>query len=241
VDTAAVIMAAGRGTRMRSDLPKPLVPLAEKPLVQHLLEALGEAGVTKQIVVVGHDAPRVRAALGPHVHTALQPVLNGTASAVEAAQAAAGDSSEVLVTVGDSPLLTARSVRRLLEHHRKTEAACTFLTAHFERHFPYGRVLRDSEGRVIGCVEERNATPEQRRIQEYLSSHYVFQAEALWRVLPRIGAHPDSRERYLTDIIALLIQGGERVEALVIEDWKELVGLNTPEDVAWATEVIHGR
>jgi bifunctional N-acetylglucosamine-1-phosphate-uridyltransferase/glucosamine-1-phosphate-acetyltransferase GlmU-like protein len=226
---------------MRSNLPKPLVRLAEKPLVHHLLEAIQGAGVEHSIVVVGHGASRVRSALGPEFHTALQPVLNGTASAVEAAQEAAGDASEVLVVVGDSPLLTTGSIRRLLEHHRQTDAACSFLTAHFERHFPYGRVLRGSDGKVSGCVEECQATPEQRRIQEYMSSHYVFNAEALWRTLPRIGAHPESRERYLTDIITLMVRAGERVEAVVIEDWRELVGLNTPEDLAWAQEVLNGR
>ena len=234
-------MAAGKGTRMRSHLPKALVPLQDQPLIHHLLESIGQAGVNQRVVVVGHDAARVRAALGPEIQTVLQPVLNGTAGAVEASQAALPDATEVIVTVGDSPLLTPGSIQRLLQHHRDTDAACSFLTAKFERHFPYGRVLRGHDGQVIGCVEERSATEEQKKIQEYLSSHYVFRAEALWATLPRIGAHPESRERYLTDIIALLIQSGERVEAVVIEDWRELVGLNTPEDLAWATEVLHAR
>ncbi len=241
MSTAAVVMAAGKGTRMRSHLPKPLVPLAEKPLVNYLLEAITAAGIDRSIVVVGHGASRVRSALGPDILTAVQPVLSGTASAVEAAQSTVGDATEVMVTVGDSPLLTSHSIQRLLDHHRKTGAMCTFLTAHFERHFPYGRVLRGADGRVTGCVEERYATAEQCQIQEYLSSHYVFNAEALWRTLPRIGAHPESRERYLTDIITLMVQAGDRVEALVIDDWRELVGLNTPEDLAWAQEVLNGR
>jgi bifunctional N-acetylglucosamine-1-phosphate-uridyltransferase/glucosamine-1-phosphate-acetyltransferase GlmU-like protein len=241
VRTAAVVMAAGRGTRMRSDLPKPLLRLAGKPMLLHLLTAIEGAGIERSIVVVGHGASRVRSALGPGIQTALQPVLNGTASAVEAAQEAVGDATEVMVLVGDSPLLKADTIRRLLAHHRQTGAACSFLTAHFERHFPYGRVLRGADGRVKGCVEERHATPEQRRIQEYMSSHYVFDAEALWRTLPRIGAHPESRERYLTDIITLMVSAGERVEAVVIEDWRELVGLNTPEDLEWAGEVLDER
>ena len=240
-NTAAIVMAAGKGSRMRSHLPKALVPLAEQPIIHHLLRSIRGAGILKNVVVVGHGAARVRAALGPEIETVLQPVLNGTAGAVEASQPLLPDAKEILVTVGDSPLLTSDSIQRLLQHHRTTGSACTFLTAHFERHFPYGRVLRGYGGRVIGCVEERNATEEQRRIQEYLSSHYVFQADALWRTLPRIGAHPESNERYLTNIIALLIQAGETVEAVTIEDWRELVGLNTPEDLDWAKEVLDAR
>ena len=234
-------MAAGKGSRMRSNLPKPLVPLAGKPLVKHLLESISDAGIANKVVVVGHDAQRMRSALGPGVTTALQSVLSGTATAVEAAQDATGTATEIMVTVGDSPLLSPASISRLLKVHRETDAACSFLTAHFGQHYPYGRVLRGADGKVVGCVEERSATPQQSKIREYLSSHYVFRAESLWNFLPRIAAHPESQERYLTDIITLLVQAGERVEAVVIDDWRELVGLNTPEDLAWATEVLNGR
>ena len=98
-------------------------------------------------------------------------------------------------------------------------------------------MLRDADGVVTGCVEERDCTPEQAEITEYLTSHYVFDAAALWSRLPDIPRHPVTEERYLTDIIGLLIDAGQRVEAVVIEDWAELVGLNTPEDVAWAEGV----
>jgi bifunctional N-acetylglucosamine-1-phosphate-uridyltransferase/glucosamine-1-phosphate-acetyltransferase GlmU-like protein len=241
VRTAAVVMAAGRGTRMGSDLPKPLIRLGEKPLVHHLLDAIGTAGIQRRIVVIGHDATRVATALGPEIDTAVQPLLNGTASALQAAQSAVGAATQVLVTVGDSPLLTADSIRYLLTQHRKTRAACSFLTAQFERHFPYGRVLRGADGQVLGCVEERHASPAQRQIREYLSSHYVFNAEALWRTLPQIKPHPESQERYLTDIISLMVEAGERVEAVVIDDWRELVGLNTPDDLLWAQGVLGER
>lgn len=230
----AIVLAAGKGTRMRSDLPKPLVSVAGKPMIHHLCDSIEQAGMGPIAVVVGHGAEQMRSSLGSEIHTPLQEVQDGTASAVEFGKSSVETVSDVFVSVGDSPLIRSETLTELLVHHRQTGAACTFLTAHFERHYPYGRVLRDAEGVVTGCVEERSATEEQKKIQEYITSHYLFDAEALWRHLPEIQAHPDSGERYLTDIIAILIESGQRVETLVIDDWRELVGLNTPEDVEWA-------
>jgi len=237
----AIVLAAGKGTRMRSHLPKPLVDVAGKPMIHHLCESIENAQMGPIAVVVGHGADQMRAALGTHIHTPLQAVQDGTASAVEFAKSSVTSASDVFVSVGDSPLIRSETLTELLLHHRKSGAACTFLTAHFERHYPYGRVLRDTNGVVTGCVEERSATEEQKKIREYITSHYLFNAEALWQHLPEIQRHPESGERYLTDIIAILIASGKRVETLVIEDWRELVGLNTPEDVQWAEERLRER
>jgi len=237
-DAAAIVLAAGKGTRMQSSLPKPLVPLAGRGLTLRLMDALGKAGVGRRVAVVGHGAEQVRAALPDDVRTPLQAVRDGTASAVACGQAAAGDGRHVFVLVGDSPLLTAGSLRALFDHHVATGAACSFLTASFPVSYPYARVIRDAQGGVLGCVEERDCTPEQAAIRELLTSHYLFDAAALWAALPRVPRHPTTGERYLTDVIALIRAAGGRVEALSIPDWRELVGLNTPEDVAWAEGVL---
>lgn len=238
--SAAVLLAAGRGTRMRSNLPKPLVPLAGRGLTLRLLDAVQAAGIGHPVVVVGHGADEVRAALPGGVTTAFQAVRDGTASAVDAAREAVGDAEHVFVLVGDSPLLRPESLEALFAHHLRTSAACSFLTATFPVSFPYARVMRGPHGDVVACIEERDCTPEQAAIRELLTSHYVFRADALWSALERVVAHEDTGERYLTDVIEIIgFEGG--VEALSIEDWRELVGLNTPEEVAWAEEVLRER
>ena len=238
--SAAILLAAGKGTRMGADVPKPLVPVGGRPMIHRLLDAVRGAGVDTISAVVGYGADQLRAALPADVATPLQAVRSGTADAVAVAEESVAGASAVFVLVGDSPLLTAGSMRRLLAHHAATGAACSFLTADFARPFPYARVLRDADGGVSGCIEERDCTAEQRTITELLTSHYVFDAAALWSRLPDIPRHPTTGERYLTDIIGLLLADGRRVEALRIDDWRELVGLNTPADVAWAEGVLRG-
>jgi len=231
----AVVLAAGKGTRMRSPEPKVLVPVAGRPLVGHLLGALEGAGVRDVVVVIGHRADEVRAALGPRYRYALQSEQRGMAHAVACAREAVGDAEQVVVTVGDAPLLRAATFARMLDHHGRTDAACTFLTSVYPEPLPpYARVIRDPSGRVVHCVEERSATPEQRQVRELLTSQYVFQAEALWAHLGGVAPHPDTGELYLTDIVPLLIAAGRRVEAVVVDDHTELTGPNTLEEVAWA-------
>lgn len=239
-DTVAIVLAAGRGTRMRSSLPKSLVPLRGKALVSWELDALEAAGVGRRVVVVGPEADALRAVLPAGVQTALQEVPDGTASAVACAEAAVGEAAHVLVLVGDSPLLSARSLRALVAHHIGSGAACSFLTAEFpaEALPPYARVLRGDGGVVLGCVEERDCDADQLGIRELLTSHFIFDAAALWAVLPLVSPHGVTGERYLTDVIELLGLAGRRVAAVRIDDWRELVGLNTPEELAWAEGVL---
>ena len=237
-ESAIIILAAGQGKRMRSDLPKPLVPVAGRPIIDHLIDAVRTAGVSTISVVVGHQAERMRAHLADDILTPLQAVRNGTAHAVDVAKDTVSEADEVFVFVGDSPLVSERSSQQLQSVHRATGAACSFLTADFAQHFPYARIIRDTEGQVSAVIEERDCTPAQAEITEYLTSHFLFDAKALWSVLDRVEAHPVTSERYLTDTIGLLLAEGQRVEAVAIDDWRELVGLNTPEDVAWAEGII---
>ena len=237
-ESAIIILAAGQGKRMRSDLPKPLVPVAGRPIIDHLIDAVRTAGVSTISVVVGHQAERMRTHLADDILTPLQAVRNGTAHAVDVAKDTVAEADEIFVFVGDSPLVSERSIQQLQSVHRATGAACSFLTADFAQHFPYARIIRDAEGQVSAVIEERDCTPAQAEITEYLTSHFLFDAKALWSVLDRVEAHPVTAERYLTDTIGLLLAEGHRVEAVAIDDWRELVGLNTPEDVAWAEGII---
>ncbi|MBW2258659.1 MAG: bifunctional UDP-N-acetylglucosamine diphosphorylase/glucosamine-1-phosphate N-acetyltransferase GlmU, partial [Deltaproteobacteria bacterium] len=156
------------------------------------------------------------------------------AHAVACARAAVGDAEQVVVTVGDAPLLRPATLHRMLDHHLHTGADCTFLCAVFPEPLPpYARVVRDADGRVVHCVEERDATAEQRAIRELLTSQYVFAASALWAHLDEVTPHPVTGERYLTDIVPRLLAAGLQVEAVRVEDPTELTGPNTLEEVAW--------
>ncbi len=240
-ESAVIILAAGQGKRMGSDRPKPLVPVAGRPIIDHLIDAVRAAGIGTVSVVVGHQAETMRAHLGEEVRTPLQGVRLGTAHAVDMARSSVSECSEVFVFVGDSPLISESSIRALQREHREREAACSFLTADFAQHYPYARVVRAEDGRVAAVIEERDCSPEQAQLTEYLTSHFVFDARALWSVLDRVVPHPVTGERYLTDTIGLLLEEGHRVEAVSINDWRELVGLNTPADVRWAEGILAAR
>ena len=233
-DTAAIILAAGKGTRMKSPLPKPLVPVRGRPMVRYLIDALEGAGVKDIAVVIGHGADEMRQELGDHYKLPFQEVRSGTADAVACAANAVSDSKHVFVFVGDSPLLSAESIKRLHQEHVEQAAQCSFLTAHFETLFPYARIIRDSQGNVEACIEERDCTEAQKEIRELLTSHFLFDTAHLFETLNRVPRHPTTEERYLTDVIGLTLNDEKKVTALSIDDWKELVGLNTPEDVRWA-------
>ncbi|MGB0639994.1 MAG: NTP transferase domain-containing protein, partial [Myxococcota bacterium] len=168
-DTAIIILAAGQGKRMRSPLPKPLVPVAGRPIIDHLIDSVRAANISTISVVVGHQAEKMQAHLDPSVHTPLQSVRNGTAHAVDVARETVSDADEIFVFVGDSPLISTPSIEHLQRVHRDSDAACSFLTANFEQHYPYARVIRSSDGGVAAVIEERDCTPEQTRITEYLT------------------------------------------------------------------------
>jgi len=240
LNSAIIILAAGQGKRMHSPLPKPLVPVSGRPIIDHLIDAVRSAGIQTVSVVVGHQAEVMRDHLGDGVRTPFQAVRNGTAHAVDVAKDSVSDADEVFVFVGDSPLISTASIQLLHRVHRETGSACSFLTADFGQHYPYARVIRAEEGPVTAVIEERDCTPEQTEITEYLTSHFLFDADALWSVLPQVETHAVTGERYLTDTIGLLLEADQRVEAVSIPDWRELVGLNTPEDVAWAEAALAG-
>ncbi len=235
----ALILAAGKGTRMRSVLPKPLVDFHGQPIVSHLVNSFNEAGISNVFLIIGHEAELVKHVIGNKVRYINQREQKGTAHAVmQAEEMIDWAGKNIFVFVGDSPLISADTISWLEEHHKLTQASCTFLTADFPIDLPYARVLKNKQGVLIGCIEEKNASAEQLKIRELLSSHFIFKAEDLFANLHEIKADKDNGELYLTDIIALLLQKKLRVEALKIDDYQELVGLNTPEDIQWAEQFV---
>jgi len=243
-ETAAVVLAAGKGTRMRADLAKVLFPIDGRPLIHFVLDAVEAAGFARAVVVVGHQHEAVRETLrGRRAEFALQAEQLGTGHAVRcAAPLLEGFSGDVAVLAGDAPLIRGETLRRMMAHHRETGATVTVLTALLEEPAGYGRVLRDpADGRVVAIVEDKDCTPDQKRIREINSSIYAFSYPFLAGALGRIDNRNRQGEYYLTDTVALAFAEGRRVEGIVVEDPAEVSGINTPEQLEFARRVMGER
>lgn len=239
-DVTALVLAAGAGTRMKSDLAKVLHPMAGQPLLAHVLESLDELGVGRVLVVIGHQRERVREVFAhAEVEWVVQAEQRGTGHAVMVASPALQDfEGTMLVVFGDVPLLRAGTLHRLLEWHERSGAAATVLSMRVPDATGYGRILKTPNGDLAGIVEHRDATPEQLAIDEVNSGIMVFQYPALLAVLSQITANNSQGEYYLTDAIALLRKSRYRTAVLCGPDHRELMGINTVDQLAEA-ERIH--
>ncbi|NNK91108.1 MAG: bifunctional UDP-N-acetylglucosamine diphosphorylase/glucosamine-1-phosphate N-acetyltransferase GlmU [Acidimicrobiia bacterium] len=238
----AVILAAGKGTRMKSELPKVLHEAAGRPLVSWMLDTLVKAAVEDTAVVVGYRASEVAALLPAGVVAVEQTEQLGTghAAAVGIGGLDLGDDDVVLVLPGDMPLITAETVSDLIETHRAAGASATVLTVHAPDPHGYGRVVRDHDGMVAAIVEHRDATPEQLAIDEVNTSVYAFSAAGLAELLQRIEPHNAQGEFYLTDAVALLNGDGKRVAAMATHA-AEGLGVNSHAQLAEAASALRGR
>ncbi len=230
----AVVMAAGKSTRMKSRLPKPLHPLCGKPLLSYVLDACLQAGCSRLIVVVGHEAERVQEMFHGQCEFVLQEQQLGTGHAVMVTQPALQNyQGDLLVLPGDTPLIDGHTLQTLVEHHQRTNAVATLLSAVLPHDAGmYGRVLRDSFGNVLGIVEAKDASPEQLAVREINTSIYCFKAPALFDALQRLRPDNAQGEYYLTDVIGLFTQEGRKVEAVVADDWQVTLGVNTRVELA---------
>jgi bifunctional UDP-N-acetylglucosamine pyrophosphorylase/glucosamine-1-phosphate N-acetyltransferase len=231
-------MAAGLGTRMRSDVPKHLHPILGRRMVDWVLASSQELGVDPVVVVA---APATAAAF-EGMQVAVQREPRGTGDAVRCAREELdGRADDVLVLSGDTPLLTARVLRELVETHRQADAVATVLSFEPDDPKQYGRILRDGDGTLSAIVEYRDATDEQRAVREVNSSIYVFRADRLWPVLDRLTPHNAQGELYLTDSVGILASEGERVAVHKGGDPVETEGVNTRVELAAAAAVLRDR
>jgi len=235
-------MAAGKGTRMKSERPKALMPLLGRPLTAHVLNALEQAEISPIIVVVGHGADEVKANLGERYHYALQTEQLGTGHAcMQAIPHLPEEATDVVVCAGDSPLVTPEALRALWEYHHTHDADATVATAVMENPTGYGRILRTPNGAVQAIVEEKDATPEQKAIREVCTSFYCFKVSALREYLPRLTNQNAQGEYYLTDVIGLIAQAGGKVLAWQSPDPSLLMGVNNRWELAQAGEALRMR
>jgi len=237
-----IILAAGLGTRMKSGLAKALHPLAGRPLIQHVLNSAGHIEPEKIVLVLGHQADRVREAVkGYDTEIVLQHEQLGTGHAVRQAQEViAKASGPVLILCADTPLLTARTLQTLVAVHQKNRAAVTLITAFAENPFGYGRVLRSKTG-VKRIVEEKDATASQRKIKEVNAGIYCFDPRFLLASLERLSRNNAQGEYYLPDLIALAVKGKRKVAALPCDDPREVLGVNSRKDLSLAETIWRDR
>jgi bifunctional UDP-N-acetylglucosamine pyrophosphorylase/glucosamine-1-phosphate N-acetyltransferase len=236
----ALVLAAGQGTRMKSDLPKVLHPMAGQPLLAYVLETLDELGVGRVVVVIGHQKEKVQEAFaGAEVDWVTQVPQCGTGHAVMVAEPALeAFEGTLLVVCGDTPLLRPRTLHELLEWHEASGAAATDLSMRLPDPTGYGRVVRTPEGDLAAIVEHRDATPEQHAIDEVNSGIFAFHYPDLVLVLSQLTSHNAQGEYYLTDAIAHLRRAGKKTAVLCAPEHRELLGINTIEQLKDA-ERIH--
>ncbi len=241
MSAAALVLAAGEGTRMKSHLPKVAHRILGVSMVELVVDAVRSAGVNRVVVVVGHRAEVVRGLL-PGETCVLQEQQLGTGHAVMTGiRALEGLTGSLLVLSGDTPLLTPDTLRRLISAREEAGAAVALLTAHVREPGGYGRILRDAVGAVTGIVEDRDLAPEQRDIDEVNTGTYCFDAAALAAHIHKLTPENAQREYYLTDMIAHLRAGGLGVVAMPTEDPGETIGVNTRVQLAEASKVLQRR
>ena len=240
--TATILLAAGQGTRMKSDLPKVLHPLCGKPMLWHVLEAVKSVTSGKPVVVVGHGAEQVKTFVGATADCVKQEPQLGTGhAALQAESLLKGKSDYVLVIYADMPLLQGETFKRLIETQQDNPGPFSLLTVMADDPRGFGRIVRSSAGKVQAIVEEAVATPDELNIHELNAGVYCFRSEWLWQALPRIQKNPQKGEYYLTDVVELAVKEHLAVQAVVHDDLFETIGINTRVHLAEAEAVMRQR
>ena len=241
-ELVAVILAAGKGTRMKSKLPKVLHKIGGKPMLQHVLDAADAAGAARKVVVVGHEAELVEAMVGEQAQMALQAEQLGTGHAVMQTEAVLKDfCGTVMIICGDTPLLEAAELKKFYEGHVASQAAATVLTAFMDDPAGYGRIIRDADGNVLGIVEEKDAVLEQKAIKEINTGIYCVEAPLLFEVLATLTCDNGQGEYYLTDVLAKLNAMGKKVGGVATADSDMIMGINSRRQLAEAENIMRQR
>lgn len=239
---AAVILAAGKGTRMKSRLPKVLHKVCGKPMILHVISAVEGAGSQKVILVVGFGGDLVKSCAGADTQVVYQHQQLGTAHALlQAREDLAGFEGDILVVCGDTPLVTRETLNSLVSHHVSTRARATVLTTCLDDPGSYGRVIRDQNKNVLGIVEKRDATPEELLVKEINTGIYCFKSRGLFDALEGIKPDNAQGEYYLTDIIEFFVSQGDKVSGLVCPNQVEVMGINDRVQLCEAQSIMSGR
>jgi bifunctional UDP-N-acetylglucosamine pyrophosphorylase/glucosamine-1-phosphate N-acetyltransferase len=238
----AVVLAAGKGTRMKSAVAKVLHQVFFRPMIHHVLDAVRNTGVTRCAVIVGHQRQEVEQILLPYaVTTVVQDRQLGTGHAVLCAEQACADHGEVLILCGDTPLIRAETLQEMIRAHHEQQAVLTLMTTLVDEPFGYGRILNDPQGRILGIVEEKDATDEQRQIREINAGIYLVKRSFLFEALRQVGTNNAQGEVYLTDIVALANQQRLRVHTFIHPLAIDVLGVNSRVELAQAQATLQQR
>ena len=242
MEAAAIVLAAGAGTRMKSAKPKVAHEALGKPLVRWVVDAARAAGIERVVTVVGSGREQVIPLVEADTQVVVQAEQRGTADAVATcAEALAGFEGSVVVLSGDSPCITSETIARLVEARELARAAVVVLTMQLDDPFGYGRIVRGKTGAVERIVEQKDATEEERAIRECNSGFYCFEARALFDALAQVGCDNAQGEFYLTDVLQICRESGRAVVALTCEDANECLGVNSRAQLAAATAQLKAR
>ncbi len=237
-----IILAAGKGTRMKSKLPKVLHCAGGKPMVQHVLDAAKEAGSTRNIVVVGFGHEQVQEVLGNQAEIVLQKEQLGTGHAVMQAKPLIKDMHKsIMVLCGDTPLVTGSMLKKFYEEHVASGAKASVLTTFMPDPFGYGRVIRLLDGSVEKIVEQKDASERERAINEINTGIYCFDAESLFESLTKVNNNNAQGEYYLPDVLSILREQGQKINASIAENYEETLGINSRQQLANAEKIIRQR
>lgn len=252
---AAIILAAGMGKRMRSDLPKVLHPIGGRAMVCAVIDACRDAGCGRVVLVVGHRQELVRETIAREygadasahgIEFAEQPEQLGTGHAVRCAEGLfakekAAGGSDVFVLAGDGPLIRAKTLRALLERHRSTGASAALATSVIDDPTGYGRIVRDGAGKFVAIVEHKECSPAQLAIKEVNPSYYCFDTKALFETLADVPRQPSNGEYYITDVPGLLLKRGRGVEVIAAVPAEDVLSINTPEQLGEVDAIFRAR
>ena len=238
----SVILAAGMGTRMKSKMPKVLHKVCGKPLSKWVIDASKAAGADKVCAVVGHKAETVKEVLGDVCEFALQAEQKGTGHAVmQAIDVIKNSKGEVVILNGDTPLITAETINKAIEYHKNNGNQATVITAILDDATGYGRIVRDNDGSVLKIVEQKDASEEEKKINEVNSGMYVFDAQSLVYALDKITPNNAQGEYYLTDTLEILLSAGQKIGGYAISDNDEIRGINDRVQLNEAEKIMQKR
>ena len=237
----AVILAAGKGTRMESDLPKVIHTIDQKPMVEYVIDAVKEAGIQQICLIVGYKAEEVKNAVTSDVSYAYQEEQLGTGHAVKCAKDFIGEQGQVLVLCGDTPLITGKTLKSAMDYHTESQNKMTVISAMVEDPTGYGRIIRDENGNFVKNVEHKDATEEERKSKEVNSGMYIFDAKDLQDALTKINNQNAQGEYYLPDTLEIIKKEGGKVGAYILEDSDEMAGVNTKVQLEEAAKIMAKR
>ena len=241
-DLVTVILAAGKGTRMKSKLPKVLHKAGGKTMLQHVIDAAKAAGAKRNIVVTGFGGEMVREAIGDQAEFVTQTEQLGTGHAVlQTKDLLKDETGTVMVLCGDTPLLTGALLKKLYDEHVAAEAKATVLTAIMPDATGYGRIIRSADGSVEKIVEHKDATAEEREVREVNSGIYCFAAKDLFEALSHVTNDNAQGEYYLPDVLEILKKKGEKIWAVAADDYEDTLGINSRLQLAGAEKILRRR